>query len=117
MTSSRESAPMPAPARDKAFSFGSPLNVVLVGVNLAGMLLYLHFASLAWRIPEEVAAGIDSVTGEPLVWAGFVFPIWAAFLLVNAVWVLVGRRRGARPNVAAWLLVSLGWEVSLAIDF
>ena len=89
----------------------------MVGLNLAGMLLYLRLASLAWAIPEERAAGIMSVTGEPFLWAAGALPVWGAFLLGNLAWLAAGHRRRERPSVAARAILALGWAASVVIDF
>jgi hypothetical protein len=46
--------------------------------------MYLH----QWlAIPEERAAGIYTVTGEPFVWATRTFPIFICFGLINLIWI------------------------------
>ena len=89
-------------------------------VNTLGVLLYLWRAHYSWVDPAErameLAAGIDSVTGEPFIWAIGVLPVWAAFLILNAVWavaiILRRPRRGFLPFALVWVL----WVVAFFID-
>ena len=80
--------------------------------NVVGAILYLFAASRGgWR--EE---GIDSVTGEPLVWFGNVVPIIGIFLLINIAWTIILSRRhwsGGRY----WLSAAVVWIVAIGIDF
>jgi hypothetical protein len=92
-------------------------SLVLLVLNVMGVVLYLWWASHAWANPQERAMGIDSITGEPYVWAVGVFPIWAVFLLLNAIWgVLILRWRQWR-SARLWLLVVPIWFIAVAIDF
>jgi hypothetical protein len=78
---------------------------------------YLAAASPSWAIPEERAAGIQSITGEPLIWALSVWPILALFLLLNLSWaaVVIAKRRW--DDGCLWLITPLIWLVSISIDF
>jgi hypothetical protein len=93
------------------------LSAALLAVNVLGVLLYLKLASAAWAIPEERAAGINTVTGEPFVWALSVVPVWGTFLLVNVAWMVVSRWRGRRIHPISWLVVVVGWVIAVVIDF
>jgi len=91
---------------------------VLAAANLVGVGLYLWRASSAWAIPEERAAGITVVTGEPFIWALAVAPVWAVFGVVNACWAFAvlaapPRRRDARVVLA----VAVVWAVAILVDF
>jgi hypothetical protein len=55
----------------------------LLAANVLGAIGYLVAVSLSWAIPEERAAGIQSITGEPFIWALSGWPILALFLLLN----------------------------------
>jgi len=90
----------------------------LAAASLVGVGLYLWGASYAWAIPEERAAGITTLTSEPLIWAGFVLPVWAVFGIVNACWVFAvlsspPRRRDTRILLA----VAAVWAVAVVVDF
>jgi hypothetical protein len=91
--------------------------LVLLAANLAGAIVYVGAASHAWIPAQERALGINSVTGEPYVWALSVFPIWAAFLLLNIVWgaLLIARQQWRRG--IWWLLTIPVWLVAMAVDF
>jgi hypothetical protein len=54
-------------------------------LNVIGAIVYVRAASVAWAIPEERAQGIYSVTGEPLIWALSVLPVFASFCLIDLV--------------------------------
>jgi hypothetical protein len=86
-------------------------------VNCVGVLLYLWGASHGWLIPEERAAGIHTVSGEPVVWALFVFPVWTAFFVLNIIWAISNLLRRIRGNVGAYVLVSILWVVAVVIDY
>jgi hypothetical protein len=90
---------------------------ILLALNVMGAALYLWWASHAWVNPIERAKGLHSITGEPYVWAIGVFPIWAVFLLLNAIWgVLILRwRQWGRGRL--WLLVVPIWHIAVVIDF
>ena len=97
--------------------FGSRYSAAMVAANVLGMLLYLRLASLAWAITAERAAGSDSVTGEPFVWAMAVFPVWGIFLLANIIWAIIAHQRGQRVRTMSWLVVLIGWVIAVVIDF
>ena len=60
------------------------VNVVLLVLNVIGAIGYVARASLSWAIPQE--HGVVPITGEPLVWAVAVLPIFAVFLLLKDVY-------------------------------
>ena len=103
--------------RDRRFGLMLRTNLILLAFNVIGALTYLWYVSSSWRIPAEKAAGINSVSGEPFVWAAGVLYIFAPFVLVDAVWgvliLSVRQWNGGR----LWLLAALTWLVALVIDF
>jgi hypothetical protein len=91
------------------------VNVVLLVLNVIGAIGYVARASLSWAIPQE--HGVVPITGEPLVWAVAVLPIFAVFLLLNLAWgaMILGYRQWRRGRL--WLLAVLIWVAAVAIDF
>ncbi len=96
--------------------FAEPDKTLLV-INVVGAILYIFVASNGWANPEERAAGITTVTGEPFVWFGSILPIVTVFLLINLAWgvaiILHRNWQGAR----LWLLTAGLWLGAVAIDF
>lgn len=92
------------------------LTAALVVVNLVGVLLYLWGASHAWAIPEERAAGITTLTSEPFIWAGFVFPVWTTFAVVNLAWVAVAVARRWWRSLGLLVAVGAMWA-AVVVDF
>jgi hypothetical protein len=76
------------------------MGVGLLVFNFIGAIFYVHAASHGWVLPQE--QGLHSVTGEPYIWALYVFPIWAVFLLLNLTWGVFHPRSEA---MASWGLV------------
>ena len=95
--------------------FTQRTNLILLTLNVIGAVLYLRLASHGWRIPQE--KGMIPVTGEPLVWAIGVFPIWAAFLLLNAIWGVLILRWRQWGSGRLWLLLVPIWLIVVVIDF
>jgi len=88
---------------------------VLLLLNIVGAVIYVSAASNGWVRSQE--RGLIPVTGEPFVWAGYVFPIWAVFLLLNLVWgVFIVARRRWRTGIW-WLAIVPVWLIAMAIDF
>jgi len=85
--------------------------------NVVGVIYYLRVASMTWAIPAERAAGINSVTGEPFIWALGVLPIWALFVVANLAWAVARRRRPVAQNLVIALAVSGVWVAAFAIDY
>lgn len=92
-------------------------SLIMLILNGMGAVLYLWWASHAWAIPQERAMGIHSITGEPLVWAIGVFPIWAVFLLLNAIWGVLILRWRQWSSGRLWLLLVPIWLIAVVIDF
>jgi hypothetical protein len=97
--------------------FVSRSSAALIAANVLGMFVYLRLASLAWAIPAERAAGIDSVTGEPFVWAMAVVPVWGIVLLANIIWAIIAHQRGQRVSAMSRLVILMGWVAAVIIDF
>jgi hypothetical protein len=94
-----------------------PMPLALFLLNVIGAIAYLARASSGgWAIPQERAAGIQSITGEPFVWFVAIFPIVVFFFLLNFVWGAVIVRRQWQ-GVGFWLLAALVWLGAVAIDF
>lgn len=93
-------------------------SVVLLTANVVGALIYVVAASDGgWVIPQERAAGLHSVTGEPYVWALHVFPICVVFLVLNVTWgAFIVARKQWRTGLL-WLSTIPIWLVAVAIDF
>ena len=92
-------------------------SMALLTANVVGAVIYVLVASHGWVIPQERAAGLHSVTGEPFVWALYVLPICIVFLVLNVTWgafILV--RKQWRTGLL-WLSTQPIWLVAIAIDF
>jgi hypothetical protein len=98
-------------------SMWTKLSRVLFAANIVGVVLYDVLASRAWAIPEERAAGIYAVTGEPFIWALSVFPIWGLFLIINLAWAAFVIRGARWRTGLVWLLTLSIWIAGAAIDF
>jgi hypothetical protein len=81
-----------------------------------GAIAYLIRASAAWVNPQERAAGIYSITGEPFVWLVAIVPVVLFFFVVNCVWGAVTIRRHWQ-GAGLWLLATLAWLGAVVIDF
>jgi hypothetical protein len=98
------------------FGWKERATVVMLVLNVVGPLVYLWLGSLTWVIPEEREAGINTVTGEPFVWAVSALPILVFFLLLNVTWgvlILIWRQWSSG---LLWLLAALIWFVTMVID-
>lgn len=100
-------------ARPSAFQ----LSLALFILNLIGAIAYLRAASPSWAIPEERAAGIYTVTGEPFVWFVAILPFVVGFGLLNVIWgTSLCFWRKWRSGYF-WLATIMVWLIALAIDF
>jgi hypothetical protein len=63
------------------------LSLAFFITNVIGAIVYLFASMTIWAIPEELAQGVHSVTGEPFVWATRTWPIFICFGLLNLIWV------------------------------
>jgi hypothetical protein len=91
--------------------------VVLLALNAIGASAYVLLASRAWVIPQECAAGIQTITGEPFVWFASIAPVVAVFFLLNLAWGIVILRRGQWKASRMWLAAAAIWVVAAIIDF
>ena len=92
-------------------------SVALLMANVVGAVIYVVRASYSWAIPQERAAGVHSVTGEPLVWASAVVPICVLFFVLNMTWgAFILARKHWRTGVL-WLSTIPIWLVAVVIDF
>lgn len=90
-------------------------SVVLLTANVVGAVIYVVAASRGWVITQERAAGLRSVTGEPFVWALYVFPICVVFFVLNVTWgAFVIARKQWRTGVL-WLSTIPIWLVAVAL--
>lgn len=92
---------------------GKRWSVALVITNLIGAVVYVFASSHGWVDPRTP----DVVTGEPFIWAMFVFPIWGFFVLLNLTWgaIIVACKQWRTGRV--WLLTIPIWAAAAAIDF
>lgn len=86
-------------------------------LNIAGAIAYLYAVRLSWAIPEERAAGIYSVTGEPLVWFAAVLPFVVGFGLLNALWGLGLCFWRKWRSGYFWLATIAIWLTAVVVDF
>ena len=100
-----------------AFSavWAQPTRLAPLALNMIGAVIYVILASRAWAIPEE--KGLNSMTGEPFVWAFAVLPIFAIFLALNLTWGILILSRRLWHNGRSWLLALAIWIIAIAIDF
>ncbi len=98
--------------------FSTVESMILFGLNVFGAIGYDIAASRGgWKIPEEVAAGINVTTGEPFIWAVSILPIVAAFFVINAAWgACILSRRQWKAGLY-WVLAAFLWLGAVMIDF
>jgi hypothetical protein len=94
-----------------------PGGLALIVLNAIGAIVYVFRASPSWAIPQERAAGINSITGEPFVWFAGILPVAAVFFLLNLIWGSLILVRGRWKSGSFWLLAALIWCVAIGIDF
>jgi hypothetical protein len=93
-----------------------PGRIVLTVLNAIGATIYLARASNAWAIPQERAAGIYSVTGEPFVSFLGIWPIVGFFSDESRM----GSTDSRTPTLVqrkVWLMAAMIWLVAVWIDF
>jgi hypothetical protein len=98
----------------KKYISGHRLGLALFILNVRGSIIYVFRSMASWAIPEELAQGVHSVTGEPFVWALATWPILICFGLLNFIWILHLRKwRDSYFLVAAATI----WLIAMWIDF
>lgn len=93
------------------------LSLALFVLNVIGAVAYLRAVEPSWVIPEERAAGIHTVTGEPIVWAVGVLPFVVGFGLLNTLWGVCLCVWKKWRSGYFWLATALIWLVAVWIDF
>ena len=90
------------------------LSSALFITNVIGAITYVLASMASWAIPEELAQGVHSVTGEPFVWATRTWPILICFGLLNLIWLT--RMKKWRDS---YLLIAAAtiWLIAMWIDF
>jgi hypothetical protein len=93
-----------------------PGRLSLVVLNGIGAIVYMARASNAWANPQERAAGVYSVTGEPFVWFAEIWPIVVVFLALNLSWeaLILARRHWVSGRL--WLLTVMIWLIAVLVD-
>ncbi|WP_246410496.1 hypothetical protein [Granulicella aggregans] len=93
-------------------------SMALVVLNVLGAIGYDIAASRGgWKIPEEVAAGINVTTGEPFIWFISILPIVAAFFVINVTWGVCVLRRQRWKAGLYWIIAAAVWLGAVVIDF
>ena len=90
------------------------LGLALFIANVTGAIVYVFASMASWAIPEERAAGINTVTGEPFVWATRTFPVFIWFGLINLLWI--SRLRKWRESFFL-IATAMIWVIGVWIDF
>ena len=98
----------------KKYISGHRLGLALFIANATGAIVYVFASMASWAIPEERAAGIYTVTGEPFVWATRTFPIFICFGLINLIWI--SRIRKLRDSYFVIATATI-WIIAMWIDF
>jgi hypothetical protein len=90
-------------------------SVALLSLNLVGAVIYVVLSSRGWVIPQE--RGLNSVAGEPFVWAISIAPVCGVFLVLNLAWGTFILVRKQWRSGMFWLLTIPLWVIAAAIDF
>ncbi len=90
------------------------LSLAFFITNVIGAIVYLFASMASWAIPEELAQGVHSVTGEPFVWATRTWPILICFGLLNLIWVSRIKKWRDSYFLAAAAMI---WLIAVWIDF
>ena len=104
-------------ARPGVAAYATSRDIGMALANVIGVFVYLWRAHFSWAIPEERAAGIYTVTGEPFIWALGVLPVWAFFLAVNLAWAATVIFRRPQRGGIPFALASALWVVAVIVDF
>ncbi len=98
--------------------FSNAESIILFALNVLGAIGYEVAGSRrGWKIPEEVAAGMDVTTGEPFIWFMSVLPILAAYFLINVAWSACILSRRQWKSSMYWVLTAFIWLGAAVIDF
>jgi hypothetical protein len=89
-------------------------SLALFVINIVGATIYVFASMASWPFHEERAAGIHTVTGEPLVWATRTWPIFICFGLLNAIWIFCIKKWRDSYFLLATAAI---WLVAMWIDF
>ena len=92
-------------------------SVALLFVNMLGAYVCLQRAALSWPIPEVRRYGLNGLRPEPFIWFAAVYPMFAAFLLLNVTWgaLIIYHRQWRMGQL--WLLAAVSWLVGFMIDY
>jgi len=91
--------------------------LVFLVLNVIGAGAYVLLASRAWVIRQECEAGVNSITGEPLVWISSIAPVIVFFFLLNLAWGIIILKRRQWKTGRMWLATAAIWIVAAIIDF
>jgi hypothetical protein len=100
----------------KRYISGHRRSFALFIINIIGSIIYVFASMASWAIPEERAAGIYSVTGEPFIWATRTWPIFICFGLLNAIWLFYSAIKKWRDSYLL-LATATVWLIAMWIDF
>jgi hypothetical protein len=89
-----------------------------VPLNVVGMAVYLWLASALWVWPGDV--GMPGGPGDAFYWLFVVVPVLLAFVIANALALMLAWRRTSgrlrHIMVAMWLAIALAWAVTVVFD-
>jgi hypothetical protein len=93
-------------------------SIALLLLNVVGSIFYVVAASRGgWAIPDERAAGIQTMTGEPFIWFLSILPIVTTFSVINVAWGAAILARRQYKGGPFWLLAAVVWLGAVVIDF
>jgi len=93
------------------------MSIALLILNVIAAMVYVYAATPSWIIPEERAQGINTITGEPVIWAARALPILTGFFLLNLIWgACICIKRNLR-SVSFLVTTGVIWVIAVWIDF
>jgi hypothetical protein len=92
-------------------------DLIISVINVIGAVAYLWGTSHSWAIPEERARGINTVAGEPFVWAPYALPFLGAFMTVQLLWAIEIIRKKKWSGGLFWLAATVVWVAAVWVDF
>ena len=96
----------------------TPSTKLMLIANGLGAVLYVFAASRGgWAVPQERAAGISAITGEPFVWFLNILPVITLFFVINLIWGLRILKSRKWYVGQAWLIAAAVWAIAVTIDF